>query len=104
MTYKDLFQLADVLSSNKCICKWLEVEKKTAFEKALEPTIQGFIDSMPIEGKYVVIYCESEDDYCYLWKEIFKKIPNIAFTNWAAGYQNIEGEIKIIIECNETKE
>lgn len=103
MTQKDLFKLADVLSSNQCICTWLEVEEETTFKKAFEPTLQGILDSMKIDGKYVVIYCESEVDYCYIWKEIFTKIPNIAFTSWAVSYQNQEDDYRIIIDCNENQ-
>ena len=62
MNIKQLFQIEDFLSINKCINVHVEIVAESTFEEAFGKTYSPNMDEVKVKGLYIVIFPENDDD------------------------------------------
>lgn len=101
MTYQELFTLTDILSCNDVSAVWMEFDEPTYFDFAFEQTGRPEIDKKMIKGRYIYIFCEDQDDKIYMWHRIIDKLPSLNLTSLMRSIQTVDGDYRILINCNE---
>lgn len=104
MTYYQLFKLADFLSANEVVSTFVELEEEISFKDAFGDFPLAMVNEKKVKGLYIVVFPESEVDKEYLYKGILKYCKDIEFYSTMFMGRDRDGQDKIIIGVDETKE
>ena len=99
MSIKQLFQIEDFLSINKCINVHVEIIAESTFEEAFGKTYSPNMDEVKVKGLYIVIFPENDDDARDIRKSleaIFSLNENKA--NWYVYRDMLTADLRIAIE------
>ena len=104
MTYNQLFELEDFLASNLCSYTHLNIEKETTFKKAFGSSYTAFFNDTLVEGLYIVVFPESNEDGITIYNNMILSMPDIKEN--ATCFLDLDegGNLRLIIEVSETKE
>ena len=104
MTYNQLFELEDFLASNLCSYTHLNIEKETTFKKAFGSSYTAFFNDTLVEGLYIVVFPESNEDGITIYNNMILSMPDIK--EYATCFLDLDesGTLRLIIGVNETKE
>lgn len=104
MNIKQLFQIEDFLSINKCINVHVEIVAESTFEEAFGKTYSPNMDEVKVKGLYIVIFPENDDDARDIRKSleaIFSLNENKA--NWYVYRDLLTYDLRIAIEVERYK-
>lgn len=103
MTYNQLFKLEDFLASNLCTYTHLNIEKETTFKDAFGASYTSFFNNTTVEGLYIMIFPESNDDGIAIYNNMVLSIPDIIKN--ATCFLDIDesGNLRLIIGVSETE-
>ena len=104
MTLKQLFQIEDFLSINRCLTVHVEIVAESAFEDAFGKTYSPNMDDVKVKGLYIVIFPEDDDDARDIRNSldaIFSLNENKA--NWYVYRDLLTGDLRIAIEVERYK-
>ena len=104
MTYNQLFQLEDFLASNLCSYTHLNIEKETTFKKAFGSSYTAFFNDTLVEGLYIVVFPESNEDGITIYNNMILSMPDIKENATCFLDLDESGTLRLIIGVNETKE
>ena len=103
MIYKQLFDLEDYLSRNEPYVIHLELKEKTTFEKAFGKSRTPLVNDLVMQGLYIVIICDDEAEYLYLYRGILANVEGIEYSSAMITDIDEDGIRKIIIGVDESK-
>lgn len=103
MTYNQLFKLEDFLASNLCMYTHLNIEEETTFKDAFGASYTSFFNDYIVEGLYIMIFPESNNDGIEIYNNMILSIPDII--KEATCFLDIDesGNLRIIIGVSETE-
>lgn len=104
MTYEQLFKLEDFLASNLCTYTHLNIEKETTFKDAFGSSYTSFFDNTIVEGLYIMVFPESNDDGIVIYNSMILAIPEILQSTSCLLDIDESGNLRLIIGVSETKE
>lgn len=104
MTYNQLFKLEDFLTSNLCSYTHLNIEKETTFREAFGSSYTAFFNDTLVEGLYIVIFPESNEDGITIYNNMVLSIPDIMYSATCFLDLDESGNLRLIIGVSETKE
>lgn len=104
MTYNQLFKLEDFLASNLCTYTHLNIEKETTFKDALGASYTAFFNNTIVEGLYIMIFPESNNDGITIYNNMVLSIPDIIKNTTLFLDIDESGNLRLIIGVSETKE
>lgn len=104
MTYNQLFKLEDFLASNLCSYTHLNIEKETTFREAFGSSYTAFFNDTLVEGLYIVIFPESNEDGITIYNNMVLSIPDIMYSTTCFLDLDESGNLRLIIGVSETKE
>ena len=104
MTYNQLFELEDFLASNLCSYTHLNIEKETTFKKAFGSSYTAFFNDTLVEGLYIVVFPESNEDGITIYNNMILSMPDIKENATCFLDLDESGTLRLIIGVNETKE
>ena len=104
MTYNKLFQLEDFLASNLCSYTHLNIEKETTFKNAFGSSYTAFFNDTMVEGLYIVIFPESNEDGITIYNNMILAIPDILQNATCFLDLDESRNLRMIIGVSETKE
>lgn len=99
MTLKQLFQIEDFLSINRCLTVHVEIAAESTFEDAFGKTYSPNMDDIKVKGLYIVILPEDDDDARDIRNSIdaiFSLNENKA--NWYVYRDLLTADLRIAIE------
>jgi hypothetical protein len=99
MTLKQLFQIEDFLSINRCINVHVEIVAERTFKDSFGETYSPNLDEIKVKGLYIVIFPEDDDDARDIRKSleaIFSLNENKA--NWYVYRDMLTADLRIAIE------
>ena len=104
MTYKELFKIEDFLSVNQCITVHTEIEKESTFKEAFGESYNEGLDDVKVQGLYIIIFPEDDDDARDTYKGLTNLYLNKDFNSFFILYRDmLTADLRIAIEVNETK-
>ena len=104
MTYKELFKIEDFLSTNQCVTVHTEIEKESTFGEAFGRTFNEGLDDAKVQGLYIIIFPEDDDDASAMYKGLINLYLNKDFNSYFILYRDmLTADLRIAIEVNETK-
>ena len=104
MTYKELFKIEDFISMNHCVTMHVEIEKESSFKEAFGETFSEVLDYVKVQGLYIIIIPEDDDDATDMYKGLVNLIDNKEFDSNFYFYRDmLTAGLRIAIEVNETK-
>lgn len=104
MTYKELFKIEDFLSMNQCLTIHTEIEKESTFEEAFGSTFNENLDNVKVQGLYIIIFPEDDDDARDTYKGLVNLFDNKDFNSNFYFYRDmLTADLRIAIEVNESK-
>lgn len=104
MTYKELFKIEDFLSMNQCVTVHTEIEKESTFSEAFGRTFNEGLDDAKVQGLYIIIFPEDDDDANAMYKGLTNLYLNKEFNSCFILYRDmLTADLRIAIEVNETK-
>lgn len=104
MTLKQLFQIEDFLSINKCFKVHVEIVAESTFEEAFGKAYSPNMDEVKVKGLYIVLFPENDDDARDIRKSleaIFSLNENKA--NWYVYRDMFTFDLRIAIEVERYK-
>lgn len=104
MTYNQLFKLEDFLASNLCSYTHLNIEKETTFREAFGSSYTAFFNDTLVEGLYIVIFPESNEDGITIYNNMVLSIPDIMYSATCFLDLDESRNLRLIIGVSETKE
>lgn len=104
MTYKELFKIEDFLNVNQSVTVHLEIEKESTFKEAFGETYNEGLDDVKVQGLYIIIIPEDDDDARDTYKGLTNLYLNKDFNSCFILYRDmLTADLRIAIEVNETK-
>lgn len=103
MTYKQLFQLEDFLNSNLCTFTHVEVEEEETFENAFGKSYTCFMNEMIMQGLFIVVFAESNEDAIVLYNKMLVELVNIIKNTTCFFDIDESGNYRLIIGVSETE-
>ena len=104
MTYNQLFKLEDFLASNLCTYTHLNIEKETTFKDAFGSSYTAFFNNTIVEGLYIMIFPESNNDIIAIYNNMVLSIPDIIKNATCFLDMDESSNLRLIIGVSETKE
>lgn len=104
MTYNQLFKLEDFLASNLCSYTHLNIEKETTFKEAFGSSYTAYFNNTIVEGLYIVIFPESNENVITIYNNMILSIPDIMENATCFLDLDESGKLRLIIGVSETKE
>lgn len=104
MTYNQLFKLEDFLASNLCTYIHLNIEKETTFKDAFGSSYTAFFNNTIVEGLYIMIFSEGNNDLITIYNNMVLSIPDIIKNATCFLDMDESGNLRLIIGVSETKE
>lgn len=104
MTYKDLFEIEDFLSVNQSLTVHTEIVKECTFEEAFGRTFKESLDNVKVQGLYIIIFPEDDDDARDTYKGLINLFNNKVIKSNIYFYRDmLTADLRIAIEVNESK-
>lgn len=104
MKYKELFKIEDFLSMNQCLTVHTEIEKESTFGEAFGKTYNEGLDDTKVQGLYIIIFPEDDDDARDMYKGLTNLYLNKNFNTSFILYRDmLTADLRIAIEVNESK-
>ena len=104
MTYKELFKIEDFLNVNQSVTVHLEIEKESTFKEAFGETYNEVLDDVKVQGLYIIIIPEDDDDARDTYKGLVNLFDNKDFNSNFYFYRDmLTADLRIAIEANESK-
>lgn len=104
MTYKELFKIEDFLSMNQCTTVHTEIENESTFKEAFGETFSEVLDYVKVQGLYIIVIPENDDDAKDMYKGLVNLFDNKDFNSNFYYYRDmLTADLRIAIEVNETK-
>ena len=103
MMYKQLFQLEDFLSEEGVNPIHIEIKESTTLEKAFGKSANPLFDDLKVQGLYIVVFPENDEDFDNLYEGIKNSCKDMQFYCSLFADRNEDGFYRIIIGVNETK-
>lgn len=104
MTYNQLFKLEDFLAINRCSYIHVNVEKETTFKNAFGSSYTAFFNDTLVEGLYIVLLPESNEDSITIYNNMILSIPEVIKNATCFLDLDESGNLRLIIGVSETKE
>ena len=104
MTYNQLFKLEDFLASNLCTYIHLNIEKETTFKDAFGSSYTAFFNNTIVEGLYIMIFSEGNNDLITIYNNMVLSIPDIIKNATCFLDMDESSNLRLIIGVSETKE
>lgn len=104
MTYKELFKIEDFISMNQVVTVHTEIEKESTFAEAFGRTFNEVLDDKKVQGLYIIIIPEDDDDARDTYKGLVNLFDNKDFNSNFYFYRDmLTADLRIAIEVKETK-
>lgn len=103
MMYKQLFQLEDFLSEEGVNPIHIEIKESSTLEKAFGKSANPLFDDLKVQGLYIVVFPENDEDFDNLYEGIKNSSKDMQFYCSLFADRNEDGFYRIIIGVNETK-
>lgn len=104
MTYRELFKVEDFLSMNQCLTIHTEIEVESTFKEAFGETFSEDLDKVKVQGLYIIIFPEGDDDARDMYKGLVNLFDNKEFNSSFYYYRDmLTADLRIAIEVNESK-
>lgn len=104
MTYKELFKIEDFISMNHCVTIHVEIEKESTFKEAFGETFSEVLDNVQVQGLYIIIIPEDDDDARDMYEGLVHLFDNKEFNSSFYFYRDmLTADLRIAIEANENK-
>lgn len=104
MTYKQLFDLEDFLNNNLCTFMHLNIEEETTFENAFGKSNTAFFNEHIVQGLFIVVSTESNEDSIVLYNSMLLALPSIKEDTSCFLDIDENDILRLIIGVSETKE
>lgn len=103
MIYKQLFQLEDFLSEAGVNPIHIEIKEPSTLEKAFGKSANPLFDDLKVQGLYIVVFPENDEDFDSLYEGIKNSSKDMQFYCSLFADRNEDGFYRIIIGVDETK-
>lgn len=104
MTLRQLFQIEDYLSMNRCLNSHMEIVTESTFKEAFGETFTIDMDDVKVKGLYIIIFPDDDDNA----RDIRKGLERILSlyeikANWYVYRDMLTTDLRIAVEIEKYK-